>query len=88
MAPRDALKISERDSVAVALKPLKKGDSVALGSLVLEIREDIPRYHKFSLRDIRQGEKVIKYGESIGEAAEDIASGGYVHVHNVKSLRG
>lgn len=88
MASRDALKISERDSVAVALRSLKKGDPVALGSTVLKLVDDIPMYHKFALRDIRRGEKVIKYGESIGEATEDIAAGGYVHVHNVKSLRG
>ncbi|MDD2454344.1 MAG: UxaA family hydrolase [Synergistaceae bacterium] len=88
MASRDALKISEKDSVAVALRPLKKGDSVALGSSVLRLVDDIPMYHKFALADIRRGEKVIKYGESIGEASENISAGGYVHIHNVKSLRG
>jgi len=88
MASRDALKISEKDSVAVALRPLKKGDSVAVGSRVLKLVDDIPMYHKFALTDIRRGEKVIKYGESIGEASENISAGGYVHIHNVKSLRG
>ncbi len=85
---KNALKISERDSVAVALKPLAEGENVAVGSGMMRLRDDIPKYHKFALRDIRAGEKVIKYGESIGEALEDISAGEYVHVHNVKSLRG
>ena len=85
---KDALKISEKDSVAVALKPLTEGESVVVGSGKLLLRDDIPKYHKFALRDIRAGEKVIKYGESIGEALEDISAGTYVHIHNVKSLRG
>ena len=85
---KDALKISEKDSVAVALRPLAGGENVVVGSEMLFLREDIPKYHKFALRDIRAGEKVIKYGESIGEALEDISAGEYVHIHNVKSLRG
>ena len=30
----------------------------------------------------------MKYGESIGEAECDIRRGDYVHVHNMKALRG
>ncbi len=84
----DALRISEQDSVAVALKPLSRGSAVAVGSGMLLLEDDIPVYHKFALRAIKSGEKVIKYGESIGEATQDIAVGGHVHIHNVKALRG
>ena len=65
MALRDALKISEKDSVAVALRALKKGDCVALGSSVLKLMDDNPMYHKFDLTDIRRGDQVIKCGESL-----------------------
>ena len=85
---KDALKISEKDSVAVALRSLARGENVAVGSGMVLLRDGIPKYHKFALRDICAGEKVIKYGESIGEALEDISTGDYVHIHNVKSLRG
>ncbi|HQQ16415.1 MAG TPA: SAF domain-containing protein [Deltaproteobacteria bacterium] len=36
------------------------------------------------MKDIRAGEPVIKYGEEIGRAREDIPRGGWVHVHNLE----
>ena len=57
------------------------------GATVL-LEDDIPAYHKFALKKISTGEKVIKYDEVIGEAVCDISLGAHVHVHNVKSLRG
>lgn len=42
--------------------------------------------HKYALRDISAGEKVIKYGYPIGRATEDIKEGEHVHSHNVKTL--
>ena len=41
--------------------------------------------HKYALRDIRAGENVIKYGNPIGHATEDIAKGQHVHTHNLKT---
>lgn len=47
--------------------------------------DNIPAGHKFALRDIAAGEYVIKYGEIIGRATENIKKGEWVHTHNVKS---
>ena len=41
--------------------------------------------HKYALRDIKQGENIIKYGSPIGHATCDIARGEHVHTHNVKT---
>ena len=41
--------------------------------------------HKIALADIKEGEKVIKYGFPIGVAKQDIKAGSWVHVHNVKT---
>ena len=38
-------------------------------------------------RAIAAGEPVLKYGEVIGLASQDIAPGQWVHVHNVESAR-
>jgi len=46
---------------------------------------DIPAGHKYALRDIKEGETVIKYGQIIGRAKCDIKEGEWVHTHNVKS---
>ena len=41
--------------------------------------------HKIASRDIRDGEKVIKYGHPIGFATRDIKKGEWVHTHNLRS---
>ena len=41
--------------------------------------------HKYALKDIKKGENVIKYGNPIGHATEDINAGEHVHSHNVKT---
>ena len=41
--------------------------------------------HKYALRDIKEGEDIIKYGNPIGHATCDIKAGEHVHTHNVKT---
>lgn len=60
------IRINPRDNVAVALEPLKSGES-ALG---VTLREDIPAGHKFALCDIAENENVVKYGFPIGHATQ------------------
>lgn len=75
------LKISPNDTIMVALAPLKKGEVIE-GVILLE---DIKVGHKFSLKDIKKDENIIKYGFPIGHAKSDIAAGSWVHVHNMKT---
>ena len=41
--------------------------------------------HKYALRDIAAGENIIKYGNPIGHATQEIHKGDHVHSHNVKT---
>ena len=82
----EMVRITSRDTVAVALKPLKAGETVSFGEGELLLKEDLPMGHKAALRDIRKGEAVIKYGFPIGEATEDIPSGAHVHTNNLHTL--
>ena len=41
--------------------------------------------HKYALCDIKKGENIIKYGQPIGHATEDIKKDEHVHSHNVKT---
>ena len=41
--------------------------------------------HKYAVRDIKKGENIIKYGQPIVHAAENIKKGGHVHSHNMKT---
>ena len=76
-----SIHISDKDNVSVALTDLLKGERVE--DVVL--KEDIKRGHKFCVRPIKSGEKVIKYGNVIGTATSDISLGEHVHVHNMKT---
>jgi len=80
----NALVIHESDNVAVTLKDMKKGETVRLmDGRLLEAFEDIPYSHKIALQDLAPGEDILKYGEIIGQAKEDIKMGDWVHVHNL-----
>ncbi len=41
--------------------------------------------HKYAIRDIAKGEHIIKYGQPIGHATENIKAGEHVHTHNLKT---
>ena len=75
------IKINMNDSVAVALKPLNKGEKYENVTLI----DDIPQGHKFSLIDIKENEPIIKYGYPIGYSKCFIKKGSHVHVHNIRT---
>ncbi len=79
-----ALQIHLSDNVAVAIEPLKKGETV----LSVVLSEDIMAGHKFALRDISQNENVIKYAFPIGHATRAIKAGEWVHTQNLKTNLG
>ncbi len=85
---QDIVKINQNDNVAVALRPLNKGEVLQAAETAVTLMEDIPQGHKFALREIKSGEEVVKYGFRIGFAKEDIQPGQWVHVHNVKTALG
>lgn len=82
---QDFIKIHSGDNVAVALKPLVSGISVAIDGQTVTLACDIPQGHKFALTDIAEGAPVIKYGCAIGVAKEPIKKGFWVHTHNLKT---
>ncbi len=91
MQTRKAIVINSKDNVANALTDIHAGETVEVivNNSPIEITplDDISLGHKFAIRKISKGEAVIKYGETIGRATEDIRVGNHVHIHNVESLR-
>ena len=79
------IQIQAQDNVAVALQNLSAGTVIHLADKEIILKQDIPRGHKFAVKDIAAQENIIKYGYPIGHATCDIASGDYVHTHNVKT---
>jgi altronate dehydratase small subunit len=89
-----AIVVDTKDNVANLVGPGRQGDSVAChvegreAIVSVPLTTDIPANHKFAFQDIKAGETIVKYGLSIGKAAEDIRRGAHVHVHNIESNRG
>ncbi len=49
------------------------------------VEVDIESGHKYAVHDICKNENIIKYGQVIGHATEDIKKGSHVHTHNLKT---
>ena len=87
-----AIMINERDNNATLFGEAQPGETVSVvrenGDLVQKVKasQRIPVGHKIALREIREGERVIKYGETIGVTTMNIQAGEHVHVHNVVGL--
>ena len=81
------LLLNKKDNVVNALKQKKKGDRIRFVDRIIEILQEIPAGHKIAISEIKRGDPVIKYGESIGVAVEDIMPGEWVHIHNLESTR-
>jgi altronate dehydratase len=81
-----------KDNVATLLADVDVGGIVAVtlssGEVRSEVqaRQRIPFGHKISIKDIGTGDKIIKYGEVIGEAILPIETGDHVHIHNIRSM--
>jgi len=79
------LKINPADSVVVCLQPKKKGDIIEIDGQTVTLSEDTPAGHKVLIRDVRQGEDIIKYGYPIGHARQDMKAGDWVNENNLKT---
>ena len=56
-------------------------------TITVKSLDPIPLGHKVALSDIANGDTIVKYDADIGKAIADIAKGGHVHVHNIKTKR-
>ena len=83
MPKNQMIRIHEKDNVAIALEPIKKGTIVETNGIRIEAVEDIGVGHKMAICDIAIGEDIIKYGAPIGHAIQPIKAGNLVHVHNI-----
>ncbi|GAI43536.1 unnamed protein product [marine sediment metagenome] len=86
-----AVVLNPKDNVGVALMDLESGTVLDLKvsgrTVAVKLAEPITYQHKFSVAQIDAGSKILKYGEVIGEATQDIKPGQHVHIHNMVGLR-
>lgn len=83
--------LNVKDDVATTLTDLQAGERVTAllddRTVDVVLTQDIAFGHKVALRDIAEGEEILKYGMPIGKALCAIRAGEWVHVHNCRSHR-
>lgn len=84
----------EQDSVGVVVVEDVAANQEVTGWIMdqdktvsLKVLNDIPIGHKFALKDMNEGDTVIKYNTDIGKLVAPAKKGEHVHVHNLKTKR-
>src|SRR5882757_6773459 len=78
------IRLQPVDGVAIAAEDVPAGAQVDAGEGPFTARDEVGRGHKIALRDLRAGDRVLRYGQVIGFAGRDIAVGEHVHLHNLE----
>ena len=78
------LQIDLLDNVLVALKPLQKGTSINWLADTFFLAEDIPAKHKFFIKNLQAGDKVIMYGLTVGVIQQPVIIGSRMTVDNTQ----
>jgi len=90
---KKAIQIDGKDNVATVTSEVEEGEAVEVlspeGEVLVKpkVAGDVPFGHKIAFRGLGKGDEIVKYGEVIGVASEDISLGAWVHTHNVESAR-
>jgi len=79
------LKINPADSVVVCLEEKKKGEVIEVDGQKVTLNQDTPAGHKVLIKDVQEGEDVIKYGYPIGHARQALKAGDWVNENNLKT---
>ena len=75
------LQLHNSDNVAVLLDDIE--ENVKAKPFDFHSKTSIPRGHKIAIKSISKDDHIIKYGQLIGIAVNDIEIGEHIHVHNV-----
>jgi len=94
MSAPDFLVHGPEDTVGVVVVETAKAGTALSGldmeagrTLHIDALADIPLGHKIALKDLAEGDTVLKYGHDIGKAVAAVKAGDHVHVHNMKTKR-
>jgi altronate hydrolase len=77
------LRLAAADNVVVALTDVDAGTSIA--EFGITAQDSVPAGHKIASSRIEAGAAVLKYGQQIGVAVEEILQGSHVHTQNVQA---
>lgn len=72
------IKINPADNVAVAIRDVEAGYGFDIDGVSITTLVRIPAGHKVALKDIAEGEDVVKYGFPIGHLLQSVPQGGLI----------
>ncbi len=78
------LQLDPRDNVLVALRDLKRGETIDWNGTQNLLQSDVPAKHKFATEPLVPGGIVIMYGVLVGEAVKPIAAGELLTTSNIR----
>ena len=84
MKPKFIL-LHPQDNVLVCCQPVNAGEMITVGRESMVLMQAVELGHKVARRSLFSGDKIIKYGVSIGSATQAVSPGEHVHLHNMKS---
>ena len=73
------------DNVLVCRQHATPGETVTIDGDAVTLPHDIQVGHKIARRDLKPGDKVIKYGAPIGSMTVSVKRGEHIHMHNMQS---
>ena len=94
MSRTDLIIHDEKDNVAVVVIEKTSKNQECTGWIMendktinIKSINEIPLGHKIALKDLKEGDTILKYGHDIGKVVKSIKKGEHVHVHNVKTKK-
>ena len=94
MSQPDLIIHDEKDNVGVVvIESTKKGQECNAWimendkTIKVNSTNEVPLGHKIALKDLSEGDTILKYGHDIGKVVKSIKKGDHVHVHNVKTKK-
>jgi altronate hydrolase len=79
-----ALKLHPDDNVLIALRDLRKDESVEADGHSFTLTSDVSAKHKFVMKPMAPGDPVFMYGVLVGKATQAIPQGSALNVLNIR----
>jgi altronate hydrolase len=81
---KSALKLHPNDNVLIALRDLRKGETVEADGRSFPLTSDVSAKHKFVVQPMAPGDPVFMYGVLVGKATQAIPQGSALNVLNIR----
>jgi hypothetical protein len=77
--------LAPNDTVVVVRRAMPAGTQLWISGAEITLGQAVTMGHKLACTAMKPGDKVLKYGVSIGSVTDTITVGDHVHLHNMKS---